>query len=31
MVFHGERRGEDCQAAALGISWSDDLEHWHVP
>lgn len=31
MVFHGERRKVNGHAAALGIAWSDDLEHWTVP
>lgn len=31
MVFHGERRDVDAHAAALGIAWSEDLEHWIVP
>lgn len=31
MVFHGERKKINSHAAALGIAWSDDLEHWTVP
>ena len=31
MVFHGERKKVHSHAAALGIAWSDDLEHWTVP
>ena len=31
MVFHGDRQGIDPHSAALGIAWSDDLEHWEVP
>ncbi len=29
MAFHGERPGP--HAAALGIAWSEDLEHWVLP
>ena len=29
MVFHGERTGP--HRAAMGIAWSDDLEHWRCP
>ena len=31
MVFHGERKINHEHSAALGIAWSDDLEHWTVP
>jgi hypothetical protein len=29
MAFHGDREGP--HGAALGLAWSDDLEHWHCP
>lgn len=29
MFFHGDRQGP--HGAALGIAWSDDLEHWYCP
>lgn len=30
MVFHAERKEFHTHAAALGIAWSDDLEHWEM-
>jgi hypothetical protein len=29
MFFHGDRAG--VHTAALGVAWSEDLEHWSVP
>ena len=32
MAFHGDRHDDDHRhSAAIGLAWSDDLEHWHVP
>jgi len=31
MAFHGERKSQGTFAAALGLAWSDDLEHWVTP